>query len=161
MGWTKFELIGSAFEEIGLAAYEFDLTSEEQASALRRADALAASWNALGIRIGYALPSTPGGSDINDQSGITDDAYEAFYTNLAVRLAPTFGKTVSQDTRIAAKQSYDALLARVSANPPEVQLPGTMPAGAGNRRFRGTIRPFLTPPTRAIQAGPDADLEFK
>lgn len=161
MPWTKLDLIGSAFEEIGLAGYEFDLTSEEQASALRRMDALAATWNSLGIRVGYALPSTPGGSDINAQSGITDDAYEAFYTALAIRLAPTFGKSVSNETRISAKQAYDALLSKMMSDPPRVQLPGTMPAGAGNRRFRGTIRPFLTPPSQHIAAGPDADLEFK
>lgn len=158
--WTKAELIGAAFEEIGLASYEFDLSPEEEASALRRADALAASWNSLGIRIGYALPSTPGGSDINAQSGITDDAYEAFYTALAIRLAPTFGKAVSNETRIAAKRAYDALLSRAMSDPPRVQLPGTMPAGAGNRRFRGTIRPFLTPPVQSVAAGPDADLGF-
>mgnify|MGYP001558674587 CR=1 FL=1 len=161
MGYSKLELVGAAFEEIGLPGYEFDLTSEEQASALRRADALAASWNSLGIRIGYALPSTPGGSDINAQSGITDDAYEAFYTALAIRMAPTFGKAVSNETRIAAKRSYDALLSRAMSDPPRVQLPGTMPAGAGNRRFRGTIRPFLTPPVTNIDAGPDAELEFR
>lgn len=161
MGWTKLDLVGAAFEEIGLAGYEFDLTADEQASALRKADALAAYWNTLGIRIGYVLPSTPGGSDINAQSGITDNAYQAFATALGIRLAPSFGKSVSVETKIAAKQSFDALLAEMMSDPPRVQLPGTMPAGAGNRRFRGTIRPFLTPPVQHIAAGPDADLEFK
>lgn len=160
MGWTKAELVGAAFEEIGLASYEFDLSPEEQASALRRLDALMAVWNTRGIRVGYAMPSTPGASDINEQSGITDSAYEAVYTALAMRLAPTFGKVVSNETRIAAKQAYDTLLASVSSDPPRVQLPGTMPAGAGNRRFRGTIRPFLTPPRQTIAAGPDSDMEF-
>ncbi len=161
MAWTKLDLIGSAFEEIGLAGYEYDLTPDEQASALRRLDALMATWNGMGIRIGYALPSAPGTSDINDQSGITDNAYEAVYTALAIRLAPTFGKAVSNETRIAAKRAYDALLARVMSDPPRVQLPATMPAGAGNRRFRGTIRPFLTPPTQEVAAGPDGNMEFK
>lgn len=160
MGWTKAELIGAAFEELGLAGYDFDLSPEEQASALRKADALAAAWNAVGIRIGYGLPSTPGGSNMNDQSGITDDAYEAFYTALAIRMAPSFGKTVSNETRTAAKRGYDTLLARALSDPPRVQLPGTMIAGSGNRRFRGTIRPFIVPPGQEIAAGPDSDMEF-
>ena len=160
MGWTKLDLIGAAFEEIGLAGYEFDLTPEEQAGALRRLDALMASWNAVGIRIGYALPSTPGGSDINAQSGITDDAYQAAYTALAISVAPTFGKQVSNETRTAAKRGYDTLLARALSDPPRVQLPGTMIAGSGNRRFRGTIRPFIVPPGQSIAAGPDSDMEF-
>ena len=101
MAWTKLDLIGAAFEEIGLAGYEFDLTADEQSSALRRMDALAALWDSLGIRVGYALPSTPGGSDINDQSGVTDNAYQAFYTNLALRLAPPFGKVVFAETKMA------------------------------------------------------------
>jgi hypothetical protein len=45
MGWTKRQFITQAFEEIGLAAYVFDLTTEQLQSALRRMDAMVAGWN--------------------------------------------------------------------------------------------------------------------
>ncbi len=160
MGWSKLELVGSAFEQIGLAGYEFDLTGDEQNSALRVMDAMMAAWNRLGIRVGYALPSTPGASDINAQSGVTDDAFEAVYTNLAIRLAPVFGKTPSRETKQTAKAAYDVLAARAAAFPPQLQMPGTMPAGAGNRRYVGTCRPFLDRPRDPITTGPDGELEF-
>lgn len=56
MGWTKRQFVTQAFEEIGLASYVFDLTPEQLDSALRRLDTMIASWNALGIRLGYPLP---------------------------------------------------------------------------------------------------------
>ena len=56
MGWTKRQFIEQAFEEIGLAAYVFDLTPEQLQSALRRLDAMMAGWNTNGIRIGWPMP---------------------------------------------------------------------------------------------------------
>ena len=44
--WTKREFITQAFEEIGLAAYVFDLTPEQLNSALRRLDAMVGGWAA-------------------------------------------------------------------------------------------------------------------
>mgnify|MGYP003525752305 CR=1 FL=1 len=55
MGWTKRQFVTQAFEEIGLAAYVFDLTPEQLQSALRRLDSMMASWNAKGIRLGYQI----------------------------------------------------------------------------------------------------------
>lgn len=98
MGWTKRQFITQAFEEIGLAAYVFDLTTEQLQSALRRMDAMVAGWNSNGIRIGYPLPSSPQDSDIDVDTGVPDFANEAIYLGLAVRLAPSFGKTVAPET---------------------------------------------------------------
>ena len=51
MGWTKRQYIEQAFEEVGLAAYVFDLTPEQLQSALRKLDAMMAEWNAKGLRL--------------------------------------------------------------------------------------------------------------
>jgi len=64
MSWTKRQFITQAFEEIGLAAYVFDLTAEQLDSALRRMDSMVAGWNANGVRIGYPLPGSPEDSDL-------------------------------------------------------------------------------------------------
>lgn len=158
MGWTKRQFITQAFEEVGLAAYVFDLTPDQLQSALRRLDSMMASWNAKGIRLGYPLPSNPDDSDLDQQTGVPDSANEAIYLNLGIRIAPGFGKTVSVDTKSNAKACYDTLLAR-AAFPMEQQLPGTMPLGAGNKPWNLDTT-FVPPPTEPLLAGQDGPIEF-
>ena len=160
MSWTKRQFVVQAFDEIGLAAYVFDLTPEQLQSALRRLDAMLALWNAKGIRLGYPIPSNPQDSSLDEATDVPDSANEAIYTNLSVRLAPSFGKTVSTDTKASAKLGYDTLLSR-AAMPMEQQLPGTMPAGAGNKPWRNTDSPFLTPPVDPLLVGQDGPLTLE
>lgn len=156
MGWTKRQFVNQAFDEIGLASYIFDLTPEQLLSALRRLDAMMATWNGLGLRLSYPLPSSPQNSDLDQQTDVPDSAIEAIYTNLGLRLAPAFGKTVSPETRAAAKAAYDVLLQRATA-PIDLQLPATMPAGAGNKPWR-VDNPFVAPPVDPVQTGPEGPL---
>lgn len=158
MGWTKRQFISQAFEEVGLAAYVFDLTPDQLQSAMRRLDSMMAAWNAKGIRLGYPIPANPEDGDLDDVTNVPDSANEAIYLNLGVRLAPGFGKAVSTDTKSAAKQAYDTLLS-IAAMPAEQQLPGTMPAGAGNKPWR-TDNPFLNAPDDPLLAGGDGEINF-
>lgn len=159
MGWTKRQYIEQAFSEIGLAGYTFDLSPEQLQTALRQLDSMIASWGAKGIRLGWPMPSSPEGDDLDDETNVTDFANEAIYQGLAVRIAPGFGKTIPQTTAFLAKQAYDQLLA-LSAAPMERQLPGTMPAGAGNKPWRTYDSPFIRPPVDPLLAGPDGPIEF-
>lgn len=159
MGWTKRQFVTQAFEEIGLAVYVFDLSPEQLQGALRRLDAMMASWNAKGIRLGYPIPASPQNSDLDEATNVPDSANEAVFLNLATRLAPGFGKTPSVDTKASAKAAYDTLLS-IAAMPVEQQLPGTMPAGAGNKPWRVYDDPFLRRPTDPILAGEDGPIEF-
>ncbi|MFA6093973.1 MAG: packaged DNA stabilization gp4 family protein [Elusimicrobiota bacterium] len=158
MGWSKQDLIKRAFGKIGLAPSVFDLSAEQLQDALQDLDAMMAAWNARGIRLGYPLPSTAGGSLPADDSGLPDAANEAVVANLALRLAEDLGKAVSPRLALIAKQGYDTLLAR-AALPPQMKMPSGMPAGAGQER--GSGRPFLDPPDDDLEAGPDGVLEFK
>ena len=161
MSWTKREFIVAAFGEVGLASYVFDLTPEQEQDALSRLDAMMATWNAAGIRVGYPLPSSPSASNIGDLTNVPDAANETIYQNLAIRIAPGFGKTVSSDTKISAKAGYIAMLTHAMGLPPEMQMPGTMPAGAGNRRWRGIENgPFLDSPTDPLLSGQDGQIQF-
>jgi hypothetical protein len=159
MGYTKQQFISAAFEEIGLASYVFDLQPEQQESALRRLDAMMADWNAKGIRLGYPLPSSPQDSTLSEETLVPDSAYEAIICSLAIRLAPSFGKTVMIETKTTAKQGYDILLQRATF-PLEKQLPATTPAGAGNKPWRVYDNPFVRPPYFPVDAGPDGPLEY-
>ncbi len=161
MGWTKRQFITQAFEEIGLAAYVFDLSPEQLDSALRRLDAMVAGWNANGVRIGYPLPASPEDSDIDADTGVPDFANEAIYLGLAVRLAPGFGKTLAPQTLTGADAAYNNMANQVAFPTPERQMPGTLPRGAGNKPWRNYINPFVNPPDDPVQAGSDGKLEYE
>ena len=159
MGYSKRQFVAAAFEEIGLASYVFDLQPEQLQSALRRLDAMMSDWNGKGIRLGYPLPGSPQDSDLDDPSDVPDSANEAIICNLAIRLAPGYGKQVMVETKTTAKQGYDTLMQRATAPIPQ-QLPATMPAGAGNKPWRVYDNPFIRPPVDPVTAGPDGPLEF-
>lgn len=155
MSWTKRQFVVAAFEELGLASYVFDLAPEQLQSALRKLDAMMQSWNARGIRLGYPIPTDPTDSTLDQDALVPDSANEAVYTNLALRLASSVGKTAAPELKTVAKQGYDTLLAR-AAIPPERQFPAGTLAGAGNKG-----RVVLNDPDEGLDAGPDSELEFE
>jgi hypothetical protein len=158
MGYSKRQFVSAAFEEIGMAEYVFDLQPEQLQSALNRLDAMLAEWNAKGLRLGYSLPSSPQDSDLDEPTFAPDSAWEAIITNLAIRIAPGYGKAVSPDTRVTAKAAYNTLLQR-AAFPLEQQLPETMPTGQGNKPWRWD-NPFVPRPVDPVDAGPDGPIEW-
>jgi hypothetical protein len=161
MAYTKRQIVEAAFEEIGLAAYTFDLQPEQMQTGLRRLDSMMATWNNQGIRLGYPLPSSPSLGDLDVSADVTDMAIEAIVGNLAIRIAPAFGKTVSPDTKASARKAYLALL-NYASTVPERQLDNqAIPAGEGNKYWRYDNDPFLIRPTDPIDAGPDAAITLE
>lgn len=160
MGWTKRQIIEQAFAEIGLASYSFDIQPDQMEDALRRLDNMMALWNSKGIRLGYPIPSSPGASDVDEETGVSDDALEAMSLNLAVRIAPAYGKTPMPDTKANASLGYKTLLMN-SARPQEMQIdPMTIPAGAGNKQWRYAQDPYLPRPSDPLTVGYDNVLDF-
>ena len=158
--WTKRELVLQAFGELALYGYDFELTPEELETGRIKMDAMLAEWQALGINIGYSLPSTMNGSDLDDQSGIPDTANSAVYTNLAQRLAAGFGKAVPRELAMAARQGYKPLL-WAAARPTQQQLPNTLPVGAGNKPWRYARGPFFgTPDPTQVRQADNGNLDF-
>lgn len=129
MSYTKGELVHSALNEIGIADYDFDIGSEQTESALRRLDSMMAEWEERGIRLFYPYSGDANGSSLDQDSGIPLSAVEAVITNLAIRIATSYGKIALPDTKMAAKNALNTLLIR-STQPPEMQL-GMIPKGAG------------------------------
>lgn len=154
MSWTKRQLVEHAFEELGLAAYAYDLTPDQLQSALRRLDAMMAVWAARGIKLFYPLPSSPENSELDEESGIPDAAADAVFTNLALRLAPSYGKSASAETRQTAKSGYDWLL-NAAAMPDEMQYLNTLPLGAG-----GGGRVFVAPEEDNKLSGPTTEIDL-
>lgn len=150
MPWTKLDIIKQAYSEIGKSSFDFEISPEEMQSALRQLDAMMASWGgAYGIRVGYA-----GGNGFGDLSAdvlVPDWATEALYLNLAIRLAPSFGKTVSPHTLATASKSLAGVQAR-TVKPGRVILRGYGGAGLGGRN--------VIEPERGPQLGADSFLTF-
>lgn len=158
MGYTKRQFVEGAFEEIGMANYVFDLQPEQLQSALRRLDAMMMEWNAQGIRLGYPIASSPQDSDLSTETGTPDSAWEAVITNLAIRIAPGYGKDVRPETKVIAKNAFNTLLQRATF-PLEKQLPETMPIGQGNKPWRWD-NPYAPAPADPVDAGPDGPIEW-
>jgi hypothetical protein len=160
MSWTKRQLAADALAAVGLADYEFDVTPDERQMVIRRLDAMMATWEARGVRVGYLFPATADGSDPDDDSGLPDSAAETVFLNLAIRVAPSFGKTVSQELKTSARDGWDLLLLP-AARPIEQQLPSTLPRGAGQKPWRAQNQPFFPrPDTDPMQVGPGGDLDI-
>jgi hypothetical protein len=145
MAYTKRQIVEQAFEELALAGYVFDLSPEELQAGLRRLDTMMATWEGKGVRVGYPIPGSPDESDLDQSSGLPDGAVEAVYLNLAVRLAASFGKVLSPETKRVAREAYDTLL-WPAAQPIEQQLPNTLPRGTGNKPWRTNNAPFFPRP---------------
>ena len=157
MGYTRRDFVNGALEEIGLASIAFDATADELVGAMRRLNAMMAEWNARGIRIGYPIPSGPNSGELDDETNVPDSAWEAVTLNLAIRIAPSYGKQVLPATMTGAKRAFNALL-NLHAQPAEMQLP-VMPAGAGNKPWRWDDA-YTLGPTDRLTTGDDGLLEF-
>ena len=140
MSYTKGELADAALEEIGIASYEFDISPEQRQSVIMRLDSMIAMWGTKGILLSYPISKVTD-SHPDQDSNIPDWSWEAVITNLAIKVAPSYGKAVSPDTKVAAKEGYNALLV-IFAQPKEMQFP-SMPKGAGYKttEFRYTPSP--------------------
>jgi len=139
----------------------FDITPKEYESTLRRLDSMMAEWDVEGIRVGYPLSSIENSSFTQD-SGVPDSATEAIISNLAIRIAPSFGKVVPREVKVNAKKGYGVLEMRALAlYPQEKQFPSTLPVGAGHRYYNGNRNHVFFPkPQDPVDAGPDSILDF-
>lgn len=140
-GPPKRRIIEMAYGKCGLAGYELGRTPEELNDAASELDAMMLEWPFS--LLGYAQP-TYGVSNGDEQSGIPPDTLAAVATQLAVRLAPNMGKTLSPEAQRGVARS----MALLYAHPMVTQIPtqpfqAHTPRGMGNKGFRQFINPFI------------------
>lgn len=146
---TKQEIIEAAFSELGLAGYASDMQPEETQDAMKKLDRLMAMWAGMGIRIGYS----GSGGDVSDQMQTPAWADDAIALALAIRVAPSFGKTPSMETKIAARVALTVVQSKC-AQPGQKPIIGYSGAGYGGMYSQ------LRPPVADIQLGNDSTLDF-
>lgn len=159
MSWTKRQLIVQAYSELGLADYVFDLSADQLADAMRKMNSMMATWNAKGIRLGYPMPTSASGGDLDDDSAIPDSANEAVYQNLAIRIAVGIGRVAPNDLKTSAKEAYSALL-NLHSVPMKRHLTADLPLGAGNKPWRQSDNQYIRETAEEILAGGDGPIEF-
>lgn len=156
--WTKRQIVEHAYQEIGLASYSFDISPEEMQAGGRTLDLMMATWNARGLKLGYLLSND---TDLEKDTGLSDMSVEAVVLNLAIRIAPAQGKTVSMDTKANAKAAYDVLISRAAMPAERVLNVAHIPAGGGNYTFyRSSNRLVQEPIEDPIAVGPEGDLDL-
>ena len=99
-----------------------------------------AEWSSRGILLAYPI-SKEEDSLPDDDSLVPDWTWEAIATNLAIRIAPSYGKTVSPETKTTAKRGYTTICS-VFSKPKEMQF-GSIPKGAG---YKSIDRPYTPAP---------------
>jgi hypothetical protein len=156
MSWTKGEIVRDVFTEMGIASYEFDVTPEETTSAIRRLDTMMAEWEARGLRLSYPQPSSADGSSSDEESNVPDYALDAIITNLAIRLAPSYGKGLSPDTKMTARRALSILYSK--STKPQQQQKLSMPKGAG---YKDTEDRWTAEPTDKLAVGDDSYLDLE
>ena len=149
----------AGFKDIGLGS-QFDIAPDELKDALEILDSMMAEWNVQGIRVGYPI-GTIDTSSLDTKVGVPDSAIGAIRTNLAILLAPSYGKIPAREIKVAAKKGYGTLQMRaLSQNMPNKQYPSTLPIGSGNRRYNNRNQNFFPTPTDDVDVGPDSILEL-
>lgn len=158
MSWTRRQFCRAALKELGIGN-DYDVSPDDMEDARSRLDSMLAEWNARGIRLGYPIGQNPEDGDLDVNTNVPDAAFNAIITNLAVALAPGYGRPVLPQTTAGAARGLTALLQRAVV-PVALQMQ-SMPAGAGSRGWSGgygsyTRRPITDTPT----GGPDGDIDF-
>ena len=149
---TKRSLIEAAVAELIGPQFALSLSPERLQDALGRVNRMAAQWDGIGIRVGFNL-----GGGIDAESGIPDTAEECFVLNGALRIAPTFGKSPSAETKKNAAAAFNALYVSLGRTPLAPRS-AALPMGAGNRV--GVLERQYFPDTTEVEGLNDGATEY-
>lgn len=104
--YSNKNIIDAALEEIGLDPVDFNVNGAEYQKCLRRLDVMMAEWLHNGYDMGYTFATDSSNPDLDAASDLSNFAHQAVYLNLAVKIAPSFGKQIFTDTKESAQQAY-------------------------------------------------------
>jgi hypothetical protein len=127
---TRATILSRAFARLAIADYIYATTAEERADARLTLDAMLEEWAESGVDLGH----TPSDGTENDAVVMTTPAWadQAIWSNLAVRLAPDFGKTPAPALIKDARRGYDLASGKTQVIPTAL-LARTSLRGGGDR----------------------------
>lgn len=127
---TKGEIIARAFSWIRISGLTSEPSQSEKESALEVLEAFANQFKSRNFK-DYNFNDRP---SLNDPSGISDEFFFAAYSNLAYRLAPEYGKTLTPEQKAQASQSLSQWTSAVSTVNP-IKRPSRYPRGRSRRKI--------------------------
>lgn len=134
MATTKSDLVRSALSKLAVVGYDYDIDPEELRGGLIALEEMMTDWFARGICTGYALAEYPEAAQGGDDAEINPAARRAIVYSLAIQLADSYGKQVSQSVAAGASSGMTSLLASIQQIPGAL-YPSRMPRGSGNHRY--------------------------
>lgn len=99
------DIIKGAYELIGVADPEETIDDALGQRGVKTLNQMIARWQRDGVGISYTQITT-----VQDDITAPIETHEAIEANLALKLAPRFGRSASAEVQAAARYGYDALL---------------------------------------------------
>jgi hypothetical protein len=127
---TKGDLVNAAYSRGRISGLTKQPTAEDNELGLRRLETMAQEFFGRNIDVGYFFEDAP---DSNTLHNIPEKYWDAFETNLAVRLLGDFGKIPIQSLLDFQRSGYSFLSAS-TAPQKQTQYPNRQPRGSGNYR---------------------------
>lgn len=125
---TKGYISGETFNLLAISGLTTTPEPWEIANVLNKLEDMMAELISRNICSSFAFEKSP---DPNTESGIDPEFINAAVTNLAVRIAPSYGRQLSQDIMLQARQSMSNWSARTAKVNP-IKQPRRQPRGSGN-----------------------------
>ena len=149
---TKGDIVNQAFEYLRISGLTNEAAPRDTRLALRSLDSMMLAWTNKGLNLSWNKSDDFTDPGPQEDSGISDADYEAIYVNLAVKLAPAFGKPPTQLDSFA-RELYAGLF---STELPTQQNNTYMPLGSGNRR--GAYAPVYQQANETIDVENDGNI---
>ncbi len=144
MGLTKRECAEGALNVLALANSQIDIEEKDFATVIFFMEGMIAGWMVQGIDFGYNLSDTPDISDADQDSNIPTIAQTAVFYNLALLIAPMWGKTIPGTFPKIAKETFESIrLLYLDIESAVLVRPRTQILGAGSRNYYFPNYPFV------------------
>ena len=122
---TVTEVVTGALQLLEIRTAEAAIEANEAEDGLVSLNDMMNEWNVDGIDVGYESLD-----EIDDELYVDLGALGAIKANLAVYIAPEYGRMVTPALAARAKSSKRSLRGSIKLNPSE--YPDTLPIGSGN-----------------------------
>ncbi len=122
---TVTEIVEGALELLEVNTAETPITAKEVEDGRVSLNDMMNEWNINGINVGYETLD-----DADDELFVDLGAIGAIKANLAIYIAPGYGRTVGDELRRRARRSKRSLRGSIDLKPTE--FPDSLPIGSGN-----------------------------
>lgn len=122
---TVTEIVSGALQLLEVRTAESAIEAPEAEDGLTSLNDMMNEWNVDGIDVGYETLD-----DVDDELFVDLGSIGAIKANLAVYIAPEYGRVVSTSLEMRARRSKRSLRASIPLNGSD--YPDTLPIGSGN-----------------------------